>query len=237
MRVKIIFDKAALDKRFHAGWGLSVLIEDKILFDAGEKGLWLIENLKNAGVDISGIKSVVISHDHWDHTGGLWDVLEMRAQLPVYACPGFGREFKQKVRESKGRLIETERVMEISENVFVTGEIPGEYKGQYMPEQALVIKTEKGITIITGCSHPGILKITEKVKQAFAGYNLYLILGGFHLLDSGRRAIDYAARKLADLGVEKAAPIHCSGPEAEEIFKTIYGENFIQVKIGQELEV
>lgn len=237
MRVKIIFDKAALDKRFHAGWGLSVLVEDKILFDTGEKGSWLIENLKNAGADISAVKSVVISHDHWDHTGGLWDVLGMRAELVVYACPGFGPEFKRKVKESNGRLIEAKRTTEISENVFVTGEIPGEYKGRYMPEQAVVLKTKKGITLITGCSHPGIVTIIEKAKQAFLGDKLYLVLGGFHLLDSDKRTIYSAVRSLAAMGVEKAAPAHCSGPEAEEVFREVYGQNFVPVKIGRELNV
>ncbi len=237
MLIKILFDKAADDKKFCVGWGVSVFIDNHILFDTGENGPWLIKNLKNSGGDIHSVDKVVISHDHWDHTGGLWDVLALKPKLPVYACPGFGAKFKNMVQKCRGELRLKDEMIEISENIFITGEIPGEYKGRYMPEQAAVLKTEKGITVITGCSHPGIVKIAEKVKKSFAGDNLNLVLGGFHLPDTDVRVIEAIAKKLINTGFSRAAPTHCSGPEAEEIFSKIFNKNFIAVKVGQTIEV
>jgi len=71
MRIKVLFDKDEPDKKLHIGWGLSILVEEDILFDTGENGHWLMENIKNLKVDINKIKTVVISHDHWGTIQGV----------------------------------------------------------------------------------------------------------------------------------------------------------------------
>jgi len=210
MKVRILFDKDTKDKKLHTGWGVSFLIDEGILFDTGEKGSWLVENMKNLNVDINKIEAVVISHDHWDHTGGLWELLKKKEGLTVYACPNFSREFKEKTGELKGKLIETKKFAEITKNIFVTGEIEGKYKGQYMPEQALVVKTDKGLTVITGCSHPGIVKIVENVKKNFPNEGIHLVFGGFHLIDKDRRTVEFIVSEFKNLGVKKAGPTHCT---------------------------
>ncbi len=237
MKIKIYIDKDAEGKKLYTGWGVSFLVDNKILFDTGENGPWLMENMKNLKVIIDKIKAVVISHDHWDHTGGLWEVLKKRKGIAVYACPGFSAEFKDKVKELKGKLAENEKVTEISKDIFVTGEIPGEYKGEYMPEQALVVKTDKGISVITGCAHPGIVTMVEKVKGEFPAYPIYSVFGGFHLMDKDIRIIEATAEEFKEMAIEKAGPTHCSGKAAEEIFKERYGANFITVKTGQILNI
>jgi len=237
MQIKIIFDKDAKNKNLHIGWGVSFLVGKKILFDTGENGAWLIENIVNLKVDIDTIEAVVISHDHWDHTGGLWEVLKRRKGLKVYACPHFSQEFKDKVKALHATLIELEKFTEITKNIFVTGEIPGVYKGQYLPEQALVVKTKNGITVIAGCSHPGIVKILEKVKEKFLQDKLYFVFGGFHLKDSNKGEINSVVDKFKEMNVEKVGPTHCSGKEAEKTFKENYGKKFISIKTGQILKI
>ncbi len=237
MRIKVIFDKRALKEGLRTGWGVSFLVNDKILFDTGENGEWLLENVRALGVDEKKIEAVVISHDHWDHTGGLWELLKAKNDLTVYSCPGFSKEFKDKVKEAQAKLIESERFSEIAQDIFVTGEIKGAYHGKYMPEQALVLKTDKGLSVITGCAHPGILKMVEKVKSKFSKEAVYLVLGGFHLMESDRRAIEIVAESFKKMGVVKAAPTHCSGEAAEDVFKNSYADNFIAIKVGQEIEV
>jgi 7,8-dihydropterin-6-yl-methyl-4-(beta-D-ribofuranosyl)aminobenzene 5'-phosphate synthase len=237
MKIKVLFDKGALDKNIRTGWGVSFLIDDKILFDTGEKGEWLLENMRAMEVDINKIEAVVISHDHWDHWGGLWDLLQQRKGMPVYICPHFGREFKDKALALGAELVEIEKLTQIIQNVFSTGEIPGAYKGKYMAEQALVLKTKNGLTIITGCAHPGILKMVEKAKTKFPDESIYLVLGGFHLVESDKRAIEIVAENFKKMNIIKAGPTHCSGDMAEEIFKRSYGDNCISIKAGQEIEV
>lgn len=238
MKIKILFDKIALDEKVQTGWGISFLIDEKILFDTGEKGSWLLKNMQTLGVDIGKIESTVISHDHWDHTGGLWEVLKKKKGLTVYACPHFNSEFKEKVKKLQGVIIETDRLREISENIFVTGEIPGAYHGKYMPEQALVLKTKNGISIITGCAHPGILKMVEKIKAKFPAEPIYFVMGGFHLMEADRRAVEIIVGNFKKIGIIKIGPTHCTGQEQANILKKYYkAKDFIDIKVGREMEV
>jgi len=238
MKIEILFDKIALNKKLQTGWGVSFLVDGKILFDTGEKGEWLLKNMQVLGVDIGKIESVVISHNHWDHTGGLWDVLKNKKGLAVYACPHFNAEFKDKVKSMQGVLIEVDRFKEITENIFVTGEIPGAYHGKYMPEQALVLKTKNGISLLTGCAHPGIFKMVEKVKAKFLDEPVYLVMGGFHLMEADKRAVEIIAGNFKKIGVIKVGPTHCTGQEQMNIFRKYYtAKDFIDINVGKKIEV
>ena len=237
MEIKVLFDKLNVNEKFSAGWGFSVLVDDCILFDTGEKPSLLLKNMESMDADISGIRAVVISHDHWDHTGGLWKILSAREGLEVYGCPGFSSGFKSKVCKLKGKLIELDKVTEIAKGIYATGEIPGEYKGQYMPEQALVVRSDNGISVITGCAHPGIVEILGKVREAFGSEDIYLVFGGFHMTGKDKRTIDIIVEEFRKMGVKKVGPCHCSGDEAEGIFRDEYKDDFLQVKAGKVIEV
>ena len=237
MKIKILFDKATENKKLHTGWGISFLIDDSILFDTGENGDWLIENMKALKVNINEIKAVVISHDHWDHQGGLWELLKKKKGLTVYICPNFSAEFKNKVKKLGGKLKETNKITEISKNIFVTGEIEGRYKDEYMPEQALVIKSGKGMSFITGCAHPGITKMINVAREHFTKENIYAVLGGFHLMNKDKMLIEVIVDEFKKIGVKKVGATHCSGPKAEEIFQEKYKRNFILIKTGKTLTV
>ena len=106
-----------------------------------------------------------------------------------------------------------------------------------MPEQALYIKTDNGLTIITGCAHPGIIKIVEKAKSIFPREDIYSVFGGFHLQHKSREELDGIVDNFRNLGVKRAGPTHCSGKEAEDVFKDFYKDNFITADSGVSLEV
>lgn len=237
VEVKIIFNNDTINRKFLNGWGFSCLVDQRILFDAAEKAEYLFNNMRNMDIDTSGIEAVVISYDHWDHTGGLWELLKKNKGLKVYACPNFSQEFKDRVKQLPAELVEVDRFIEITNNIFVTGEIPSAHKFGGTPEQALLAKTDRGITVITGCSHPGIVKIVEKTKEQFPKEKICLAFGGFHLMNKDKREIRIIVEKLKEMGVEKVGPTHCTGYEAQMIFQEGYGDNFIFIKAGQVLEI
>ena len=255
MRVKILFDSEALDNKFSTGWGVSYLIGTKILFDTGGNSDFLLRNMKNMGVEASDLESVVISHDHLDHIGGLWGLLKENPKVKVFICPNFSKGFKNKIESYGNLLIEVDRFTKISENihpirdiqysseaskisngVYTTGELPGRYVFMYMPEQSLVLKTQNGLIILTGCAHPGIIKIIENAKQNISG-DIYLVLGGFHLAGKSEGSIKEIINNFKQLHIKKVAPTHCTGEVAIALFKEEYRDDFIELKVGQTIEV
>ncbi|MCM8817501.1 MAG: MBL fold metallo-hydrolase [Candidatus Omnitrophica bacterium] len=237
MKIQVIFDGSASKTDLLIGWGFSCLIDGRILFDTGENGEWLIHNMQQTGIDINEIQSVVISHDHWDHTGGLWKILQLRKNLAVYACPGFTRSFKKKVRQFGGQIFENDHLTEISKDVFVTDEIRATYKQEPMPEQSIILKSKNGISIITGCAHPGIIEIIERAKKNFPEEKIYLVMGGFHLIETDTRIIETIAKQLKNLQIAKIGPCHCSGKKAEDIFRKTFKKNFVSISAGSTILV
>jgi 7,8-dihydropterin-6-yl-methyl-4-(beta-D-ribofuranosyl)aminobenzene 5'-phosphate synthase len=237
MQIKIIAVGSTKRELFLRRWGIAYLIGQDLLFDTFADPCIFLRNAAKLNIDLLKIKHIVISHDHWDHTGGLWEILKERKGLKVYSCPGFSKEFKDKVKEAQAELIEAEKFTEISRNIFITGEIPGAFRGKYMPEQAVVLKTKNGLSVITGCAHPGILKMIEKVRAKFSAEPIYFVLGGFHLMESDKRAIEIVAENFKKMNILKAGPTHCSGEAAEDIFKKYYEGDFVPIKTGQEIEV
>ncbi len=234
MRVKVLFDKETCDKKLHTGWGVSFLVNDEIIFDTGEKGEWLLENIDKLKVDIDELKSVVISHQHWDHTNGLWALLEKKKNIKVYICPDFSQEFKDKINNLGGKIVECKDFVKVDDNIFSTGQIEGFYEGGYLLEQALVLKIKDNLVVMTGCSHPGIVKILKIIKNKFIKEKVYFVFGGFHLMDKDNREIKIIVEMFKEIGVEKVGPTHCTGYDAQSVFKEAYKDNFIFVKVGEE---
>jgi len=237
MNVKILFNGSSLQDGLSVGWGVSFLIDNRILFDTGEKGYLLANNIKKLEINLSDIENIVISHDHWDHTGGLWDILKKKSNVRVYGCAGFSDEFKSKVKSGKGQLIEVNDFTKISKDVYITGEIKGEYKNKDISEQAMILDTKMGLTVITGCAHPGILEILYKVKKKFSDKQFYCAFGGFHLMNKQPRNIDSLVTEFQKIGITKVGPTHCSGTEAENIFRETYKNNFLTMKVGESFTV
>jgi 7,8-dihydropterin-6-yl-methyl-4-(beta-D-ribofuranosyl)aminobenzene 5'-phosphate synthase len=237
MLVDIIFNNENLNQNFIPGWGFSALINRKILFDTGEKFDYLVHNAKNMGIDIEAIEVIIISHNHWDHTGGLWQLLQNNNKRKVYCCSDFSPEFKQRVNKLGPELIEVNTPIAITPYLFTSGQMVATYHQQPLYEQALILKLKDGIGVITGCAHPGIVKILKEIKRQFPGDDIIFVWGGFHLMNKENRQIEVIAQEIKKMGVKKIGPTHCSGFQAQNIFKRLYKDNFISIKGGESFEV
>jgi 7,8-dihydropterin-6-yl-methyl-4-(beta-D-ribofuranosyl)aminobenzene 5'-phosphate synthase len=124
-------------------------------------------------------------------------------------------------------MIEVQAATKIDTQIYSSGDIEGKTR-----EQAIFIQTGKGLIIVTGCAHPGIVTIIRKAKE-FLQDDILLVLGGFHLLKDDQRALERAVSDFRALGVRNIAPTHCSGDPARQVFQEAYGANFIQVGVGK----
>ncbi len=232
-RLTVLYDNRAVDG-FKADWGFSLLVEldDRdILFDTGAKPEILGENMDKAGVDPEEIDIVFISHNHWDHTGGLPVILEKNAEFELFVPEPDCLEFEERIPESS-ICVPVSSPTYITERVLSTGIMAtGLESPQY--EHSMIVLGEPGPVLITGCSHPGIVDIAKKAVS-LTGEELFLIVGGFHLYRADREEIEEVSEELKRL-TRFVAPCHCTGEEAIEIFRTSWKERFIPAAAGVEI--
>lgn len=235
MKIKALFDKEKACHNLKIGWGISYLIDETVLFDTAEKGEYLVHNMNELGIDVSKIENVVISHNHWDHTGGIESLLKIKNDIKIYVCSDLFKEYKDKMPQAN--CIEVTASNKIHEGIYTTGCIATTYKEETIYEQSLICKTDKGISVICGCSHPGVLEILHKVKELFPKEKIYAFLGGFHLINKEKRLIRYIADEMKKEDIQKVGPSHCSGFEALGVFEEVYGADIITIQAGTEIEI
>jgi 7,8-dihydropterin-6-yl-methyl-4-(beta-D-ribofuranosyl)aminobenzene 5'-phosphate synthase len=236
MYVKVLYDNGA-KKGMVSGWGFSCLIDGKYLFDTGETASSLMENKERMMVSISDLEGVIISHEHYDHTGGIWEVLKRKKAIKVYACSSFSDTFKECIKEAGGELILVDKPMKITDNLTLTGELGGTHKGEPIAEQSIIVNGEKGVSVITGCAHPGILKILSYAKKLIGTESFYMVFGGFHLQDLHNEGMSKIIEGLKKIGIEKIGPTHCTGERAKRMIRGAFNSNYISIKAGHVIQL
>ena len=230
----VLYDNYNYRTDLESDWGFSVYIrgfDKNILFDTGTDGSILLANMEKMGIDPQEIDIVVISHNHKDHRGGLKQLLKVNPHVQVFLIGSFFN-FRRKLLERKGVKVTTvEGKVEICPGVYSSGVIKGSPN-----EQALILQGEEGLTIITGCSHPGILNMIEQVNNEFED-DIFLVMGGFHLLRERERRLRRLALGMEDRGVKYLAPSHCTGSGAEEIFRNIYKARYKGLGVGRVIQI
>lgn len=231
MRIITLCDNYQYDRALKAGPGFSCLVQvggKNILFDTGAHSQTLLYNMQKLGIGPESMTTIVLSHIDSDHVGGLFGILERNSDVTVYLPSSFPAAFKDKVKSCGAEVVEVSGAVQIAEGVESTGEL-----GTWIKEQALMIRSGKGIIIVVGCSHPGIVNIVERAKE-ITDDKIYLVLGGLHL-GTPSEAISIT-ESLLQLGVEKIGPCHCTAEDARRLLKEKYKERFIENGVGKVTE-
>jgi 7,8-dihydropterin-6-yl-methyl-4-(beta-D-ribofuranosyl)aminobenzene 5'-phosphate synthase len=105
-----------------------------------------------------------------------------------------------------------------------------------IPEQALVLNTKNGLVVITGCSHPGIVEMLKEIKSAF-NKNIYMVIGGFHLLNKSEKETDEIISEIKTIGVVKCGATHCTGEKQIQMIRNAFGTNFVELGVGNSIRI
>lgn len=200
MKITIIYDNITRDRRLGADWGFACLVEAsgrKILFDTGANGNILINNMKYLNIRPAEITDIFISHDHWDHIGGLPAVIGLTrcsCFIPETFLPQQDLPTVQVGRSPQ----------QLHDGIWSTGTLAG-------IEQSLVLKQGEQVAVVAGCSHPGVEAI---LKAAGSAGKVSALIGGLHGFDNFE-VLD---------GLSLVCPTHCTQHinEIRRRYSTIY---------------
>jgi len=187
MELTLLYDNTAWDKRLTPDWGFACLVEahDRtILFDTGAKSDVLQNNMAILGIAADTIDAVVISHDHWDHAGGLADILRMCHPTAIYVPSVFKSLPDMQVTT-------VEKATELFSGIWSTGTLAG------IEQSLVVVRPDGSVVVVAGCSHPGVDLILEAARRVGP---VHALVGGLHGFD------DFDAVK----NIHTLCPTHCT---------------------------
>ena len=251
LRLTVLCENVIADLRGIGEHGLAVYVEAEdgaYLLDTGS-GIGILRNSLTFGRDLRSIQKVLLSHGHYDHTGGLKDVLGVTGPIEVYGHPAIFEEkyaLEHDGKDVKARFIGipdrreslescgadfrlSSSFREITSGIYLTGEIPrlsffevgdrrlavkkGEvYDVDTVPDdQALVISTEKGLVVVLGCAHAGMVNTLEHVRGSLPGFPIHAVIGGTHWGILPEDAVDASIKAIKEMEIDTIGVCHCTG--------------------------
>jgi 7,8-dihydropterin-6-yl-methyl-4-(beta-D-ribofuranosyl)aminobenzene 5'-phosphate synthase len=254
--------------------GFAALIEpadgEPLLFDTGQ-GLTLLHNARRMNKNLAAVRQVVISHGHYDHTGGLKPLLAEYGAKQVFSHPAvFKPRFRvkdngecfpigipagQEELTALGASFDfSTEFRTIAPGVYLTGAVPrvtafetgdqglycdctGQDLDNTPDDQSLVLETGKGLVLILGCCHAGLVNTLEHVAYVTGRRDIYAVIGGTHLGFCSQEQISKTIDALRSLGIKKLAAGHCTGFAAAARLSRELPKEFQVAMVGYTLQV
>ncbi|MBI2355548.1 MAG: MBL fold metallo-hydrolase [Deltaproteobacteria bacterium] len=254
--------------------GFAALIEpsggEPILFDTGQ-GATLLHNARLMNKDLSSARTLVLSHGHFDHCGGLLPLLRECGPKTVYAHPGIfahrhrvkdtgecfpiGIPHERELLEAAGARFElSAEFREIAPGISLTGEVPratefetgdqglycdctGQELDSTPDDQSLILETDKGLVVILGCCHAGLVNTLEHVAYLTGRRDVHAVVGGIHLAFCGQEQLERTIAAIKGLKLNKLAASHCTGFAAAARMSRELPKEFQVAMVGYTLEV
>jgi 7,8-dihydropterin-6-yl-methyl-4-(beta-D-ribofuranosyl)aminobenzene 5'-phosphate synthase len=251
----VVLSTMLADSRGLGEWGFAALVEadgHRLLFDTGARPETVHANARELGVDLANVETVILSHHHGDHTGGLITLRKAfreanpRALARAYVGRGIflsrpdaqGREGNETARIKAtyealgGTFVEVSRPTTLFPGAWLTGPVPRVHPEKNwslqrkiregdrlvddtVPEDmSLVLDTERGLVVVSGCGHAGIVNTLEYARKTIRPAPIHAALGGFHLFQASDATLDWTADNLRPMQVGHLLGAHCTGIEA-----------------------
>ena len=268
--------------------GLSVLIEGdrfRMLMDTGKSGAFF-DNAVDMGISFKDLDCMLLSHSHYDHTGGLIRMWKEKC-IPdkLYVGKHFFRKAYHRRKDGRMKYIGTQfdsqmikdmgiSVIEIEKDSFPIADgvtlqrnfdivTPYEelnpdffYQEEelvcgpggrcmdsmnYLPdpfedETAVTLETERGLFLVVGCSHPGIVNMITSI-EARTGKKICGLIGGTHLVDADEDRVRKTAEDFKKLGIGFVGVSHCTGDQNLAFLRESFGDSFVFNCTGNVIEI
>ena len=255
MIIKVLTENTSVSPKFKAEHGLSLYIETnghKILFDTGQTDIFA-DNATLLGIDLSKVDIAVLSHGHYDHGGGIAKFSELNQTAKIYMSRHAFKPYYNGTEKYIGldlslknsdRIVFVDDVLELDEGLVLKSCNEKDYTcdscglnikendefiaDRFQHEQYLEINENGKKTLISGCSHKGILNIVKWFEPDY-------LVGGFHFMKiEDEKLLERKAKALNEFDTTYFT-CHCTGIEQYEFLKKLMGEKLNYISCGQEI--
>lgn len=267
MKIVILMEDTCGSPRCRYEHGLSVYMETnkhRLLVDTGATDAFL-ENAKVLGIDLTKVDTLILSHGHYDHAGGILAFRAVNPDAKIYMQRSAADDYYHHERYIgiDKRILELPGVhlldgdCRLDEELFLFSKITGRkyfansnlllskrvrgknIQDEFAHEQCLVLTQGQEHILVSGCAHNGILNILSRYRELFAD-DPKTVISGFHMMKKGIYTEEEAASiqetaKQLALMDTTFYSGHCTGSQAMALMAPVLGEKLMEIHSGMQI--
>ena len=152
------------------------------------------------------------------------------------------------------QVIWTEMPTQVFPGIKITGQVPRinnfedvggaffldenyQKPDELLDDQTLFIESPKGLVIVFGCAHAGVVNVLHRIAELSGVKQFYAVLGWMHLLRASQERIERTGTVFRDYDIGKIGPAHCTGSKAVKRFKSVFPSQYFVCYAGRQIEL